>query len=903
MSLAVGLPLRNPDELNDLLQQLADPASPNFRQYLTTEQFTERFGPSAEDYQALAGFMRASGLEVTATHPNRMILDVSGTVGAIERTFHVNMLHWQHATRGSFFAPDREPWLDSGVTVLDVSGLDNFAVPHPMDLTSLPLSQTMPAATGSGPAGLFLGNDFRAAYAPGVTLNGSGQTVGLFELEGFYASDVQANFKQAGLPPVPTQTVLLNGFSGAPGKDNIEVTLDIMMAAYMAPGLSKIIVYEGANWNDVLNRMATDNLAKQLSSSWAFSPTNATTEQIFKQMIAQGQSLFQASGDGGAYKGAIMPPSDDPNVTVVGGTNLTTAGPGGAWRSETTWAGSGGGISTTWPIPSYQQTVNMAAAGGSASKRNIPDVAMIADLQMYLIQNNGQPVYVGGTSAAAPLWAGFMALANQQATAQGKPPVGFLNPAIYKLGSGSSFGRDLHDISTGGNQGFAALPGYDLATGWGSPAGQGLIDDLTGVSKSAAFNLSSTALTLTVAAGSSGAGTITVNPQNGFSSAVNLAVLGLPAGVTASFSPASAVTSSTLTLTASSSAVPGTSTLTITGTSGSLVTSARIILTVTAGPTFTMAATPASVSVTQGTKGSSTISVSRQNGFDGTVSMAASGLPGGVTASFSAASTGGTSTLTLSANTSAAAGVSTVTVTGTSGSLRGTATLKLTVTPAPGYTLTASPASLGIPQGASRASTITVAPQNGFSGTVTFSINGLPAGVSAAFSPAAATRTSTLTFSAAGNATPGAATVTVTGSAGAIISKATIIITVVAMPGFTLTASSAGISLKPGGSGALNIAIKAQNGFSGRVALAAPGLPSGIIAIFTSASTASGSMVTFTAAKTAGAGSTTITITGTSGSLTGKVGVTLTIVRLPTLNLSVSPPVLTISPGPRRTAP
>src|SRR5207253_10548903 len=119
--------------------------------------------------------------------------------------------------------------------------------------------------------------DFRAAYAPGVTLTGAGQAIGLFELDGFYASDVQANFAQAGLPAVPTQTVLLNGFSGSPGSANIEVTLDIMMAAYMAPGLSKVIVYEGTNWNDVLNRMATDNLASQLSCSWAFSPINATT--------------------------------------------------------------------------------------------------------------------------------------------------------------------------------------------------------------------------------------------------------------------------------------------------------------------------------------------------------------------------------------------------------------------------------------------------------------------------------------------------------------------------------------------------------------------------------------------------------------------------------------------------
>ncbi len=421
MSLAVGLPLRNQSELDQLLKQLVDPASPNYRQYLSAAQFAERFGPSEEDYQALAAFLRENGLAVTGTHPNRMILDVSGTVADIERTFHVNMIYWRHPTRGTFFAPDREPSLDADVTILDITGLDNFVIPHPMDLKSRPFSGSKPLTSGSGPAGLFIGNDFRGAYAPAVTLNGAGQSVGLFELDGFYASDVQANFKQAGLPPVPTQTVLLDGFNGAPGSSNIEVILDIMMAAYMAPGASKIIVYEGTNWNDVLNRMATDNLASQLSSSWCFSPTNATTEQIFSQMIAQGQSLFQASGDNGAYHGAIMPPADDPNVTVVGGTSLTTAGAGGPWQSETTWTGSGGGVSTTWPIPGYQQPVNTAAAGGSATMRNIPDVALTADIQMFLIWNNGQAVQVGGTSAAAPLWAGFIALANQQAAASRKP--------------------------------------------------------------------------------------------------------------------------------------------------------------------------------------------------------------------------------------------------------------------------------------------------------------------------------------------------------------------------------------------------------------------------------------------------------------------------------------------------
>src|SRR5579884_1057397 len=439
LTLAVGLPLRNRAELDDFIRALYDPSSRSYRQFLTPAQFADRFGPSEDDYQAVIRFLRASGLEIIGTHPNRMLVDAAGTASDIQRTFHVNMFRWRHAHRGVFFAPDREPSIDTDVPIQDVSGLDNFVVSHPMNLQSLAMSSQLPLTSGSGPAGLFIGGDFRNAYAPGVTLNGAGQSVGLFELDGFYASDVQANFRAAGLPPVPVQTVLVDGVSGAPGWANIEVTLDIMMAAYMAPGLSSVIVYEGANPNDVLNRMATDNLARQLSSSWCFSPTNSTTEQIFLQMIAQGQSLFQASGDSGAYHGWIMPPSDDPNVIVVGGTSLSTAGPGGAWQAETTWAGSGGGVSTTWPIPNWQQTANVAAAGGSPTMRNIPDVALLADTQVFLIQNNGQAVMVGGTSVAAPLWAGFAALANQQAQAAGKPPIGFLNPAIYRLAQGSSY--------------------------------------------------------------------------------------------------------------------------------------------------------------------------------------------------------------------------------------------------------------------------------------------------------------------------------------------------------------------------------------------------------------------------------------------------------------------------------
>jgi uncharacterized repeat protein (TIGR03803 family) len=207
-------------------------------------------------------------------------------------------------------------------------------------------------------------------------------------------------------------------------------------------------------------------------------------DQIYQQYAAQGQTMFQSSGDSGAYAGTILAPSDDPNVTVVGGTTLTTSGPSGAWLAESVWSGSGGGISTTFPIPPWQQGVSMSANHGSTAMRNIPDVSCLADILVWLVAFDGQQGGIGGTSAGAPLWAGFAALVNQQAAASERPSVGFINPAIYAIGQSSGYPLAFHDITNGNNTNsssptnFFAVPGYDLCTGWGSPAGSNLINAL-----------------------------------------------------------------------------------------------------------------------------------------------------------------------------------------------------------------------------------------------------------------------------------------------------------------------------------------------------------------------------------------------------------------------------------------
>jgi hypothetical protein len=227
--------------------------------------------------------------------------------------------------------------------------------------------------------------------------------------------------------------------------------------------------------------MNGDNLAKQLSCSWGFD-IDETSQQILLQYAAQGQSFYLASGDSGAFTGPVFQPADNPNLTVVGGTTLTTDSAQG-WVSETTWTGSSGGVSTLYPIPEWQQDIDMSANHGSTTMRNIPDVAMVAD-NVLAVADLGRSIVLSGTSIAAPLWAGFSALVNEKAAAQGKPPVGLINPAVYRIGKSDRYTGSFHDITAGSNASaansdlYSAVPGYDLCTGWGTPNGNQLIDAL-----------------------------------------------------------------------------------------------------------------------------------------------------------------------------------------------------------------------------------------------------------------------------------------------------------------------------------------------------------------------------------------------------------------------------------------
>ncbi len=479
LSLAISLPLRNENGLDDLLRQTYDSQSSSYRHYLSVQEFTERFGPAAADYDALRQFAHANGLTVVETAANHMVLDVEGPVANIEKAFQVKLGLYQHPTEDrTFYSPDREPSLDLGVPVLHISGLDNFTLPRSKNVKT----STKPGApqpTGSGPGGQYVASDMRAAYYGSGPLTGTGQTVGLFEEAGYEVSDVQLYFKNLGQPfNVPINGVSLNGVPlGCPPQtcDDSEQAIDIEMAVGMAPGLSQVLVYVGSSDVSIFNQMAVDNVAKTLSCSWGWSDDESSLDPIFKEMAMQGQTVFVATGDDGSgTPGYVVWPADDPYIIAVGGTDINTNGPGGPWQSETGWNGSAGSPSKNGiPIPFYQELPGVINSSNKGSKtlRNYPDVSAESNTNQYSCYDGGCGGGNGGTSFAAPQWASLIALANQQEVSQGKSTLGFLNTRLYNIGIGPNYGNFLHDITSGNNGGYNAVTGYDLVTGWGSPVG------------------------------------------------------------------------------------------------------------------------------------------------------------------------------------------------------------------------------------------------------------------------------------------------------------------------------------------------------------------------------------------------------------------------------------------------
>jgi kumamolisin len=409
-------------------------------------------------------------------------------------------------------------------------------------------------------------------------------------------------------------------------------------------------------------------------------------------MSAQGQNFFAASGDSSTWSSSNEAwPADDANVVSVGGTDLTTNGPAGSWSSETAWSDSGGGISPDKiGIPAWQQLSGVINSSnkGSTTLRNGPDVSANANFTYYVCadQTTCTANEYGGTSFAAPLWAGYIALVNQQLVLDGKSTIGFINPTIYAQNVTSSYAADFHDITSGTSGSYSAVTGYDLVTGWGSP-NSGLIAALTSTSTSPGFSLSASPGSVSVLQGSSGTSTITTTVSGGFDSAIALSATGQPSGVTVSFNPTSitGAGTSTIMMAVGSSVTTGTYTITVSGTSGSTTHTTTVSLTVTstASGAFTISVSPSSGYLDQGQSGYAVITTTVSGGFNSAIALSATGQPSGVTVSFSpssiAAPGSGTSDMDISVSRNAAIGTYPITITGTGGGLTHTTILTFSV--------------------------------------------------------------------------------------------------------------------------------------------------------------------------------------------------------------------------------
>ena len=495
MSLDLVLPVRNRAGLDALLSRIYDPASPSYRHFLTVPEFTAAFGPTQEDYDRVISFAREHGFTVTGGTRDGMEVQVKGPVSAVEAAFHVNMVTYRHPSEDRiFYAPDREPSTSLPIDLWHIAGLDNFSIPHPLLVSKEDYARThgiypdqvvAHATTGSGPSASFLGSDMRAAYYGGTALTGAGQNLGLFEYLGTDLADLTTYYKNVGQTnTVPITLLSTDGTStacvdnNAGGNcDDTEQTLDMTQALGMAPGLSSLVMYIGSLDTAIISAMTTHNpLPTTIGCSWGWTPADPRTLDVyFEKMAAQGQNFFAASGDSSTWSRRNEAwPADDAYVVSVGGTDLVTTGAAGAWKSETAWVDSGGGISPdSIAIPSWQKLAGVINASnhGSTTLRNGPDVSANANFTFYTCadQTTCLANAYGGTSFAAPMWAAFISLVNQKLVSESKPTIGFINPKIYAENVTSAYATDFHDITSGKSGSYTAVSGFDLVTGWGSP--------------------------------------------------------------------------------------------------------------------------------------------------------------------------------------------------------------------------------------------------------------------------------------------------------------------------------------------------------------------------------------------------------------------------------------------------
>jgi kumamolisin len=487
----IALALNNEDELNERISEMYQPGSPRYRRYMSVEEFTERYAPTVTQISEAVSYLNDHGIKSLSVGPSGLLIHATASVGSLNEAFQTE-IHRYGSGAASRFAPAYVPVMPPGLSIRAVHGMESSVELRHHAVANIDKQSGSGANSGLTPSNI------HTAYNIPTSYNGAGQTIALVELDGFNQSDITAYENAFGLAANTPQVVKLAGATGAAGSNSDEVTLDIELTTAVAPG-ANIKVYEAPNNSQSLlsiyEAIAADTSVSEVSISWgmseaAYTPSFLETESgVFRQMAAQGISVYAASGDQGADANgsglSVEDPGTQPFVVAVGGTHLNS-GADGSYISESTWdqsftSATGGGISQVWGLPSWQSQVATSLNLASNTMRNVPDISLDADPSTgYSIYLNGGWTVYGGTSCATPIWAAFTALVNQNRVSSGLPALGFANPYLYAIGKAQANSPAFHDIRDGSTNGYyPAVSGYDDATGWGSMNGTNLFNQLS----------------------------------------------------------------------------------------------------------------------------------------------------------------------------------------------------------------------------------------------------------------------------------------------------------------------------------------------------------------------------------------------------------------------------------------
>ena len=481
------LRVRDPAALQRFLAAL-----PGRHRFLSAATYGRRFGPTTAELTRAQAVLRAAGLRVVASYPQRTALRVRGPAGALDRLFSTRLVDYADAGGHRWHEPAGRPRVPAALSA---------SVTAVADLNTRPdLRPLAVRAGGLTPADTATAYDIAPLQRQGF--DGRGQTIAIVSFDAFTSSDLQAFDARFGINSPPPERVPVRGGT-SPGNQQAETDLDVDVVRSIAPR-AHILDYEAQNGvaslGDIVDRIVADGRADIVSNSWGRCDLHndpgrrAREEASFRAAAARWITVFAATGDQGAYDCQAADPTNQqlsvdwpaasPNVIGVGGTRLSVRRDGSyleeaGWEDVLAGQGGGGGVSTAEARPPWQAGPGVQNTD-SNGHRQVPDVAGPADPDSgFAVAAEGTFHQIGGTSAAAPFWAASALLIEGYARKHGVRSLAPLAPALYGLAASRPPFPAFHDVVRGGNRHFTATRGWDYATGLGSPDVYGLARDLT----------------------------------------------------------------------------------------------------------------------------------------------------------------------------------------------------------------------------------------------------------------------------------------------------------------------------------------------------------------------------------------------------------------------------------------